>query len=332
MTGGRRLTRTHLMALATGVVVLGLMVAVVGWFAGQLSGRSQPAAAMGAVTPPGTAATSASPAPSASPSPKPSPTCGVWGCAQQARFAAAAKLLAGKPGYIDLVVEDRQTGAVFTAGATSHRIWGGSTPKLALAVDLLERARAGQITLDATAWSEIAAMLHVSDDNAADALWDRYSGVTQMSRFQNVYGMTTASFVPGFPQRWGFIKETSTDLAHLVSYILTRLDTTDRAYVLNAMRNVGPIQQWGVWAAGSALRPGVKDGWSVELDNNQHHWITDSTGFVGPGERYIVAIMYQLLPGATIYDGVHTVSDIVATVFGAPVPATVTVPDPSTGY
>jgi hypothetical protein len=41
--------------------------------------------------------------------------------------------------------------------------------------------------------------------------------------------------------------------------------------------------------------------------------------------------MYELPPNLEIGDGVHAVSDLVATVFGAKVPATVTVPDPSTG-
>jgi hypothetical protein len=41
--------------------------------------------------------------------------------------------------------------------------------------------------------------------------------------------------------------------------------------------------------------------------------------------------MYHLPPGSTIDAGVHAVSDLVATVFGAPTPAPVTVPDPSTG-
>jgi hypothetical protein len=41
--------------------------------------------------------------------------------------------------------------------------------------------------------------------------------------------------------------------------------------------------------------------------------------------------MYDLPSGARIDAGVHAVSDLVATVFGAATPAPVTVPDPSTG-
>ena len=75
-----------------------------------------------------------------------------------------------------------------------------------------------------------------------------------------------------------------------------------------------------------------KNGWSVEPDGGTRHWVADTVGFAGPDERYIVAAMYHLPPSvpttsAGIHTGAHAVSDLVATVFGAPVPATVTVPD-----
>ena len=103
-----------------------------------------------------------------------------------------------------------------------------------------------------------------------------------------------------------------------MTYVLTTLDPADRAHVVAAMRGVGDIQRWGVWAAGPAQRPGTKDGWSVESDAGRQHWCTSTVGFAGPGERYVVAVMDDLPPGADIGTGVHAVSDLVATVFGAP--------------
>jgi hypothetical protein len=144
--------------------------------------------------------------------------------------------------------------------------------------------------------------------------------------------MTGLTFVPGSPRYWGFLKCSAEDLHRLMSYVLDRLDPRDRTYVTGAMRHVGPIQQWGVWAAGPALQPGSKDGWSIESDPGGKHWCTSTVGFAGPDARYVVAVMYHLPPGSgTIGAGVHSVSDLVATVFGAAVPARVTVPDPSTG-
>jgi hypothetical protein len=258
-------------------------------------------------------------------------SCGPWGCPQQRRFAAASSLIETRPGFLGVVVRDRRTDAIWQAGTPQHLMWASSTIKLAFATGLLERARTGEITLDATARRQIAAMFAVSDDRAADALWDRYGRDTQVPRFQQVYGMTGLTFVPGFPRRWGFMKTSAQDLQRLISYVLDRLDAADRAYVVGAMRDVGEIQRWGVWAAGPAARPGTKDGWSIESDTGGEHWCTSTVGFAGPDERYTVAVMYHLRPGDGIGAGVRAVSDVVATIFGAATPAQVIVPDPSTG-
>jgi hypothetical protein len=301
--------------VAVTALVVGL--AVVG--AGFWVGRTRPP--QGAGQSPSSAPADATSGPSA-------PGCGAWGCEQQARFSAAEAMLRSVPGHVGIVVRDRQTGAQWTAGEPDYRIWAGSTPKLAFTVALLEQDRAGELTLDAKAHNQIAAMLSVSDNTAADALWNRYARAnTVMTRFQQRYGMRTAGYVSGFPSRLGFVKCTPKDLASLMSYILTTLDASDRAYIVRAMQTVGTVQHWGVWGAGAALMPGVKDGWSVEKDAGQDHWITATVGFAGPQQRYVVAAMYHQLPGGDSIDrGVHVLTDVVATVFGAPVPAPVVIP------
>lgn len=309
------------------IVVVGVLGAALLFGSG---GDGQPAATAPSSSVPG--ATVSAPAGSVAPStPKPTEDCGHWGCPLRQRLAAAAELVGTEPGELGVTVLDRGTGAVWEAGTAAHSMWASSTPKLAIATSLLERDRSGEITLDATARRQLAAMLAVSDDDAADALWDRYGGASLLPRFRDRYGMTGATFGPGFPQRWGFIKVSAQDLRRLMTYVLTKTDPADRAYLENALRTTGPIQHWGVWAAGPAQRPGAKDGWSIESDNGSKHWCTSSVGFAGAGERYVVAIMDDLPPGAGIAPGVHGTSDVVAAIFGARTPAAVTVPDESTG-
>ena len=284
-------------------------------------------ATWGEPSPDASTSTGASPGPvpaSASPAVSPSSP-------DQPRYAAAAAMLRGKPGTVGIVVRDRHTGTYWRAGVTDHPTWTASTIKLALVTGLLERARSGEITLDALAHKQIADILDVSSDQAATALWNRYGKDAQVPRFQTVYGMRGLTFIPGFPRIWGHMKCTAEDLMRLMSYVLDTLDATDRAYLVDAMRHVGAIQQWGVYAAGPAQQPGTKDGWSIEPDAGAKHWVTNTVGFAGADERYAVAVMYQLPPGPGIDTGVHLVSDLVATLFGAPTPARVTVPDPSTG-
>ncbi|MFC7657397.1 hypothetical protein ACFQV8_14365 [Pseudonocardia benzenivorans] len=62
------------------------------------------------------------------------------------RFDAAAAYVSrtvGAHGYLGVEMLDRTTGAVWRDGATTHEGWTASTIKLAIAADLLTRARAG---------------------------------------------------------------------------------------------------------------------------------------------------------------------------------------------
>jgi hypothetical protein len=275
-----------------------------------------------------------SPDSTGTPTPSPTPSCSAWGCVQDARFAATSAYLKNiTNGHVGIEVKDRVTGAVWLGGEPDFHVWAGSTPKLALSVALLEEDRAGQVHLDATAHNEITAMLHVSDNDAAMTLWDTYVGNNynaMMSRWNTVYGMTTAHFVSGFPHHWGFVKATPKDLAGLMGYILDKLDVFDRDYIVNQMQNVGDIQHWGVWGAGPGNHPGVKDGWSREREavGGVLHQINATVGFAGPDQRYIVAAMYHQNPGGdTDAKGVQVLTDLTALVFGLPVPAPVVVPD-----
>ena len=252
---------------------------------------------------------------------------------QQERFTAVTAYVrrtVGAHGYLSVVFTDRVTGASWRTGDTGHAGWTASTIKLAIAADLLRRDRAGQIKLSADARHDIATMLNFSDEAASDRLWKAYGDDAMLARFRSDFGMTGLHFVPGFTPGtyWGFVKCTADDLAALVHHVLTDANPADRAYLVAAMRGVAPNQQWGVWGAGPALRPGNKDGWSFESDSYGKHWVTDTVGFAGPGERYAVAIMYQVGPAGSLAGGVHAVSDVSALLFGAPVPARITVPAP----
>ncbi len=272
---------------------------------------------------------------SGSPTPKASPSgCGAWSCAQQQRFTAAGNYVnshvTGSNGYLSVVFTDRQTGAVWRFGPTQHEGWTASTIKLAIATDLLNRQRAGSISLTASDQHDMATMLNFSDENASDRLWSKFGGDAQLARFRDQFGMTGLHFVPGFTSNtyWGFVKCTAEDLASLMNYIFTKANAADRTYLVSAMRGVASNQQWGVWAAGSDQQPGNKDGWSDETDSYGKHWVTNTVGFAGPDERYLVAVMYQVDPSGSLAGGVHTISDVVALLFGVPVPAQITVPAP----
>lgn len=205
------------------------------------------------------------------------------------RMARADAYAKSRPGMAGIVLRDRETGAVWrTADAQTH-VWACSTPKLAIAVDLLLRSDQGRITLTAQDRAQMHDMLHSSDNDAAHALWNRYGGEAEFGKRFPLYGMTDMTFTAEHPHHWGWIRTTANDLDRLMNFVLTRMPHEDRDYLVREMRTVDANQQWGVWGAGAAAKPGNKNGWAD--DNDDGSWIMNSVGFAGPRARFTLAIM-----------------------------------------
>jgi hypothetical protein len=181
-----------------------------------------------------------------------------------------------------------------------------------MSADLLQRDRAGAIKLSADDRALIGRMLNVSDDKAADTLWFEYAGADHQAFNNNfrTFGMTALQPQRGyskFEPYWGFQKTTPADLDRLMDYVLNRANPADKTYLLDQMRHVGAIQQWGVWGAGPGLQPGNKDGWSEEDTG----WVVNSVGFAGAGEpRYTLAIMNSLNKKGDFGQGRDTITHV----------------------
>lgn len=232
-------------------------------------------------------------------------------CDMSSRIAAVDRYLASRPGVTGYVLRDRQTGGVYRNGNADTMFWTASTIKLAIAEDLLNRARMGAILLTPDDRAQFESMLATSNDDAANALWDKYSGPDRMA-FDNAFhvnGMTGLTPQPtagtAFPD-WSFQQCSPADLDRLMDNVLDHMHPDDRGYLLDRMRNVDANQHWGVWAAGDAMRPGLKNGWSEEADG----WVVNSVGFAGPDERYTLAIMNGLGDQGGYTDGEQTVSHV----------------------
>lgn len=228
-------------------------------------------------------------------------------CDAQQRVAAADAYLSTRPGTVGYVLRDRKTGAVYRNSHAGDMVWTASTIKLGIVVDLFARQSAGLLRLTDNDIALMGKMLHTSDNDAADTLWTRYSGPDH-TIFNNDFphfGMTRVQPQRGFGDMfpyWGFQKSTTDDLDQMVNYMLTRLRPNETAWIVSAMQNVDPIQQWGVWGAGPNMTPGNKDGWSDE----QGGWVTNTVGFAGPGQRFTLAVMNALNGAGGNADGQAT--------------------------
>jgi hypothetical protein len=228
-------------------------------------------------------------------------------CDLQERIAAADAYLATRPGTVGYVLRDRRSGTEHRNSHAGDLVWTASTIKLAMVVDLLTRQRAGSLTLTDSDKALIGAMLHSSDDDAADTLWSRYGGADHQAYNSDFprYGMTDLQPQRGFSATypyWGFQKSTPDDLDRLINYTLTQLDPAETARIVGQLQHVDANQQWGVWGAGPAMAPGNKDGWSLE----QGGWVINTVGFAGPGQRYTLAVMNALGRQGGYVDGVAT--------------------------
>ncbi|WP_408639362.1 serine hydrolase [Nocardia yamanashiensis] len=220
-------------------------------------------------------------------------------CDMSNRISAADAYLSSRPGVTGYVLRDRVSGGIYRNGNADTMFWTASTIKLAIAEDLLNRARIGAINLDGGDRALLESMLATSNDHAADVLWNKYAGVDRMS-FNNAFranGMsglvplpptTTIEQTKLFPD-WGFQQCSPADLDRLMDNVLTRMHPDDRAYLVDRMRRVDTNQHWGVWGAGASMNPGLKNGWSNEVGG----WVVNSVGFAGPNERYTLAVMTE---------------------------------------
>lgn len=238
-------------------------------------------------------------------------------CDMSQRIARANSYLAGRPGITGYVVRDRQTGAVYSNANANTLIWTASTIKLAIAEDLINRQRVHAIVITPEDRALMESMLATSNDNAADILWTKFSGPDHRA-FNNAFranGMTSLTPQPTpagkmFPD-WGFQKCTAADLDRLMSNVLDHMNPDDRNYLLDRMRKVDVNQHWGVWGAGAAMQPGLKNGWSQESSG----WVVNSVGFAGPNQRYTLAVMNDLGNKGGYDDGEQTTTQVAELLF-----------------
>lgn len=237
-------------------------------------------------------------------------------CDMSNRIAKVDAYLQTRPGVTGYVVRDRVTGGVYANANAENAVWTASTIKLAIAQDLLNRARVGAIQLGPDDRAMLESMLATSNDGATDRLWLKFGGFDRMA-FNNAFranGMFTLVPQPTttalFPD-WSFQKCTAADLDRLMNNVLDRMHPDDRNYLVDRMRMVDSNQHWGVWGAGPAMQPGLKNGWSSE----QGGWVVNSVGFAGPGERYTLAIMTSLGEEGGYTDGATTDTKVAQLLF-----------------
>lgn len=210
--------------------------------------------------------------------------------------------LANRPGQASVAIYDAVTGR--TVAFTDPAAPGfetASTVKLAILVALLEQAGPAA-NLSGYERREATAMINVSDNNAASALWSAVGGAPSMDDEFHRLGMTATVAAPA----WGLTSTTAADqlsVLRTIAYPNSVLDTRARALADQLLDGVIPAQRWGV---PGGVPPGVpvevKNGWLPRADG----WVINSLAHVhGDGRDYVMAVYTRHDP--TMQAGIDTI-------------------------
>lgn len=236
----------------------------------------------------------------------------------QARATQAVSEAADSGAEIGVMVQDRETGQVVSAGNTSR--WAtASVVKLFIADDLLLR----EPNLSPADRASLDVMLRSSDDSAAEVFWNRGGGSAIIDRVTARYGLNSTS--PPDNGRWFNTLTSAQDLVRYYDMLLSGTGglPPERANIimsnLAASTPTAPdgTQPGGTYPQRFGLPEGlpaepvaVKQGWMCCIGSD---WMHLSTGVVGRDRRYVMAI-YALQP-TNATTARNTVTQAVQTMF-----------------
>ncbi|MGZ5312182.1 MAG: serine hydrolase [Solirubrobacterales bacterium] len=214
------------------------------------------------------------------------------------RLAAARELAAAAPGTVSFAVIDADGG--LRGYEPDDQFSSASVSKALLLAAELRRLRAGGEPLDGGTRSLLEAMITVSDNDAASAVYARV-GDEGMSEAAERAGMRSFEVTPGY---WGGAQVTAADLAGFFFRLDRNLAGPHRRYAERLLSGVVSTQRWGIPAAA----PGrwtvyFKGGWRPPATEETSGPVTHQAALLRDrtGERLGLAILTDLAPGSTAY-------------------------------
>lgn len=260
--------------------------------------------------------------------------------AQRSPQAAPAAVQVPSGVTAGAAVFDRQTGAFTEQLNTSTRFRSASVVKLLLALDFLWN-RGPDYTVPAADRALLEPMLRSSYDDAADHYWVENGQAAIITRMAGRLGLKDTAPPPtGYEGYWGYTSLSARDTVTIYRYLLDSAPGPVRDFVMGNLRQSTRCasdhfdQHFGI--AGAFEKPwAVKQGWAgssyedgtcggtaagaraqtqpqtqpqarvaaadVDLTRPALH----STGTVGAGDRFIVAV-FTLHPVGTSYGKAYT--------------------------
>ncbi len=217
---------------------------------------------------------------------------------QAGHVAAARELAAAAPGTVSFAVIDADGG--LRGYEPDDRFSSASVSKTLLLAAELRRLRTEREPLDGGTRSLLEAMITVSDNDAASAVYARV-GDEGMSEAAERAGMRSFEVTPGY---WGGAQVTAADLARFFFRLDRNLAGPHRRYAERLLAGIVSTQRWGIPAAA----PGrwtvyFKGGWRPPATEETSGPVTHQAALLRDrsGERLGLAVLTDLAPGSTAY-------------------------------
>ena len=243
-----------------------------------------------------------------------------WVTADQVGFTAAA---ASGPQTVDLAALAPQLGqfangqggnvavAVYVPDLNRYYVYNAtagmvmaSTFKVPILLTLLSQAESQGRGLTSDEQAQAQAMIEVSDNDAATALYAEIGYNVGIDDFMSAAGLSLAVDGDGF----GYSTIAPLTMVQLLDGLRAGrfLNAADQQYALGLLSNVASDEQMGVGtSAPSGASVALKDGW-ITVDSG---WVTDSVGIVtANGHSYDIAV--YAVGNANIDDGWNIVNTI----------------------
>ncbi|GAA1006783.1 hypothetical protein Aple_030100 [Acrocarpospora pleiomorpha] len=215
----------------------------------------------------------------------------------QAKLTKQLRIFVAKhPGRTSAAVEDLLTGRVYRF-RPNELLPTASTAKVNILMAALRTTR--WKSLPASARHDADIMIRVSDNKAADRLWERIGREGGLTRANKAFKLKKTTAIGGSCVDlycWGITRTTAPDQVRLIK-LLTRKNSPikDRRTILTLMEKIVPEQKWGI-SAGACEGESValKNGWLKHVANKQ--WVIVSAGLIA--NRFAVAVLTEDNPSS----------------------------------
>lgn len=215
----------------------------------------------------------------------------------------AGAFAAGREGSVSFAVVNSE--GRLRGRAASRLYPAASTVKAMLLLAEAERLERADAPLDPATATLLEAMITVSDNGAADAVWSRVGdeGMFAIARRAGMSGFTESG-------SWGNAQVGAADLALLFASLDPLAAGPHREYALGLLGSIAPEQSWGIPAA-------ARPEWAVRFKGG---WLPDR-GLVhqaaelrDPEHRIAIAVLTDAQPSFEY--GTETVRGIAARLLG----------------